>query len=221
MDDPDGLGRPATSPDQRRYPGLVTFVASARMRIRPGRPDDSDAVASVCRATADGGQPQPQDHADPDLVALVYARPYLALEPGTARLILDEDDVVGYVVGAADSSSFYRRWAHEWTPHHLPRPAVTDADLAELLQDPMSALPGGVETYPSHLHINLLPQARGSGAGRDLLESFVDGLSAAGSPGVHVRVGIDNAAALRFYERAGFAPVGVTAGTTTLGRGLG
>lgn len=190
------------------------------MRIRPGSPEDSDAVAWVCRMTAAGGDPQPRDQPDPDLVALVYARPYLELEPGTARLLLEQDDVVGYVVGAVDSPAFYRRWARAWTPRHMPRPVGSDRELGELLQDPLSAVPPDVAGFPSHLHINLLPRARGSGTGRALLDDFLAGLSAAGSPGVHVRVGVDNAGAVRFYERAGFEHVGITDDTATLARPL-
>lgn len=174
------------------------------VRIRPGRPTDADAVAAVCRATAVGGSPQPSDVVDPTLVELVYARPYLALEPSTARVMLSADHVVGYVVGARDSTKFYRRWETEWAPAHLPRRPGADPELDQLLRDPMSALPADVDPYPSHLHINLLPGARGGGHGLTLLESFCDGLHAAGSTGVHLRVDAANAGAVRFYRRAGF-----------------
>jgi ribosomal protein S18 acetylase RimI-like enzyme len=70
----------------------------------------------------------------------------------------------------------------------------------------MAALPSGMDDFPSHLHVNLLPSARGGGQGARLLADFFDGLAHAGSPGVHVRVGHDNPAALRFYERLGFTP---------------
>lgn len=174
------------------------------VRIRPGRHTDADSVAAVCRATAAGGGPQPSDVVDPTLVELVYARPYLALEPSTARVMLSAGRVVGYVVGARDSAAFYRRMQAEWAPAHLPRPQGADPDLELLLRDPIGALPADVEPYPSHLHINLLPGARGGGHGLALLQSFCDGLHAAGSTGVHLRVDVANGGAVRFYERAGF-----------------
>jgi len=176
------------------------------VEIRPGRGSDADAVARVCRLTAEQGDPQPDDVADPDLVADVYARPYLALEPTTARLLLADGVVVGYVVGALDSTAFYRRWQREWTPRHLPRRPGADPGLVELLTRPLGALPDGLHDYPSHLHVNLLPWARGGGHGARLLGDFVDGLTRAGSAGVHLRVDPANTAARRFYLRLGFQP---------------
>lgn len=173
--------------------------------VRPGLSTDADLVAAVCVATAEAGRPQPVDVADPDLVALVYARPYLALEPQTSRVLIDEGTIVGYVVGAVHSPSFYRRWRAEWTGRHLPRPAGADPGLVRLLTHPELALPPDVVRYPSHLHVNLLPAARGGGLGARLVHSFLGGLAAAGSPGVHLRVNADNTRAQRFYERLGFA----------------
>lgn len=176
--------------------------------IRAGSPDDAHALDLLCRATARSGHPQADDVVDPRLVSLVYALPYLALEPQTSRVLEKEGQVVGYVVGAVDSPEFYRRWASDWAPRHLPRRTGADADLVSLLADPMQALPAGSARFPSHLHINLAPEARGSGWGARLLGSFLEGLRVAGSPGVHLRVGAENAPAIHFYRRLGFAVLG-------------
>ena len=192
--------------------------------IRVGSADDAYALDLLCRATARGGGPQPDDVVDPSLVSLVYALPYLALEPQTSRVLEKGAQVVGYVVGALDSPTFYRRWASDWAPRHLPRPAGADAALVSLLADPAQALPAGIERFPSHLHINLAPEARGGGWGGRLLESFLEGLRAAGSPGVHLRVGAENTPAIRFYRRHGFAVLGgdhtVTLVRSITGHGL-
>jgi ribosomal protein S18 acetylase RimI-like enzyme len=171
--------------------------------IRPGTPADADAVDAACRATADGGRPQRVDVVDPALVSLVYARPYLELEPATSRLLVRDGSVSGYVVGALDSPAFYRR-AGEWAAAHLPRPPGADPDLVALLTEPERALPSEVEDFPSHLHVNLLPAARGAGLGRRLVSAFLTGLVQAGSPGVHLRVDRANRRAVGFYARLGF-----------------
>lgn len=176
--------------------------------IRVGSADDAHALDLLCRATALSGDPQPDDVVDPGLVSLVYALPYLALEPQASRVLEKDAQVVGYVVGALDSPRFYRRWASDWAPRHLPRPAGADAALVSLLADPAQALPAGIERFPSHLHVNLATEARGGGWGARLLESFLEGLRAAGSPGVHLRVGAENTPAIRFYRRLGFAVLG-------------
>jgi len=174
------------------------------IEVRVAAPSDVEDVARVCRLTADAGRPQPEDVVDPDLVADVYARPYLVLEPQTARVLLADDLVAGYVVGAVDSASFYRRWQQVWTPTRLPRPEGADPGLVTLLARPLAALPDGLRRYPSHLHVNLLPHVRGGGNGALLLAAFMDGLVQAGSPGVHLRVDRANTSARQFYERIGF-----------------
>ena len=182
------------------------------MRVRPGRPADGDAVAAVCRATARAGEPLPADHPAPWLVSAVYAEPYLALEPQTARLLLDGEAVVGYVVGAVDSEAFYRRWTREWTPSLVEKAAGVDGcdeveELLARLTRPRRMLPAGVMDHPSHLHINLLPAARGGGWGAAVLDAFLAGLAVAGSPGVHLVVDPGNRRAVAFYARSGFVPV--------------
>jgi ribosomal protein S18 acetylase RimI-like enzyme len=187
--------------------------------IRPATSDDADAIDGICRATANGGGPQPSDVVDPLLVSLVYALPYVAFEPATARVLVQDGIVTGYVVGALNSNAFYRRAAREWAPRHQPRPDGADPELVSLLADPMRALPEGVEGFPSHLHINLAATARSDGWGSRLLTSFIEGLVAAGSHGVHLRVGAENEAAVRFYRRHGFTVLGGDS-TLTMGRRL-
>jgi ribosomal protein S18 acetylase RimI-like enzyme len=193
------------------------------MRIRAGRPSDSAAVAAVCLATAAAGDPLPPDAPQADVVAAVYAESYLALEPRTARVLLDGDRAVGYVVGAVDSPAFYQRWRREWSPR-FPPPQPGDPapvrDLARLLAEPERMLPAEATDYPSHLHINLLPAARGGGWGGRLMEDFLEGLRRAGSPGAHLGVDPANTAAARFYARCGFTRARRRAGTDIWVRGL-
>jgi GNAT superfamily N-acetyltransferase len=191
------------------------------IEIRVAAPSDIEDVAGVCRLTADAGHPQPADVADPELVADVYARPYLVLEPRTARVLLADDVVVGYVVGALDSPSFYRRWQQVWTPTRLPRPEGADPALVALLARPLIALPDGLRRYPSHLHVNLLPHVRGGGNGAALLAAFMDGLAQAGSTGVHLRVDPANTTARQFYERLGFQAEGEYLDALVMVRALG
>ena len=82
----------------------------------------------------------------------------------------------------------------------------------------------GLEEYPAHLHIDLLPPFQGAGHGRALMETFYAAAAQAGAPGVYVAVTTANTRAIGFYHRLGFRPLEVAPpGETTvtyLGRAL-
>jgi ribosomal protein S18 acetylase RimI-like enzyme len=58
--------------------------------------------------------------------------------------------------------------------------------------------------WPAHLHINLLPAARGTGLGAALMERWLDQLKEADSPGCHLLTLVENTRALSFFEKMGF-----------------
>ena len=58
--------------------------------------------------------------------------------------------------------------------------------------------------YPSHLHINLLPQLQGRGVGRRLIETLLARLREQGSPGLHLATRLTNLRAAGFYRHLGF-----------------
>jgi ribosomal protein S18 acetylase RimI-like enzyme len=195
--------------------------------VRLARPADRAAVVSICLATARGGDPVVADDPAAPLIAAVYAEPYLALEPASARVLVDDAGrVVGYAVGAARTLAFVRAWRQHWAPRFPPPPATPDevGHLLTLLREPQRMLPDAatLAAFPSHLHLDLLPRARGHGHGRTLLEAALDDLAAVGSPGVHLGVDRANERALRFYSRAGFSPASAQSlpGTVVLVRPL-
>ena len=62
----------------------------------------------------------------------------------------------------------------------------------------------GLDEYPAHLHIDLLPPFQGTGHGRAMMETFYAAAARAGAAGVHVAVATANTRALGFYARLGF-----------------
>ncbi len=117
----------------------------------------------------------------------------------------------GYVVGARDTREFERRTEEAWWPflrrrYPLERWPAGDADgdVVHLLHHPRIAEPAVVAGYPSHLHVDLLPDRQGAGWGRRLLETLFAALAAAGPPGVHLGVAAANERAIGFYRRMGF-----------------
>lgn len=181
------------------------------MIVRSWRPRDAEAVHRICVATGDAGESVRPILSDPDLVAYVFADPYLLLQPEMAFVAEDEGVVVGYVVAALDSEEFYARWQLEWSPRFgasHPASRWTDArngdsQLRAFLHRPRLMLPCDLDRYPSHLHINLLAAARRRGVGRALLYTVFHELARAGSPGVQLGVRATNGAAHAFYRATG------------------
>lgn len=74
---------------------------------------------------------------------------------------------------------------------------------------PDFAVPPALAAYPSHGHIDLLPQARRKGIGRRAMAFLEERLAARGSTGIHLEVMPENDDALRFYKAIGFEVVQV------------
>lgn len=64
--------------------------------------------------------------------------------------------------------------------------------------------PDDLTDYPAHLHIALAPQAQGKGAGRALMDTYLEALRSAEVPSVHLSMSASNTGARAFYDRLGF-----------------
>ena len=62
--------------------------------------------------------------------------------------------------------------------------------------------------WPAHLHIDLLAEARGQGAGALLVRGWLDTLRAEGTPGCHLETWAENAGARAFFRTMGFTEHG-------------
>jgi ribosomal protein S18 acetylase RimI-like enzyme len=180
--------------------------------IRPYRASDRAAVGDVCLRTADNGGDASALYPDPDLMATLFAWPYVDFEPELAYVLDDGERAVGYIVGTADTPAFARRFRAEWLPAvsgRFPEPPaelVTRTDwMLNLLHTPERMVVPEAADYPAHLHIDLLPSFQGSGFGRALMTAFLTGLGSAGVKRVHLCVSQENTGARVFYDRLGFA----------------
>jgi ribosomal protein S18 acetylase RimI-like enzyme len=100
-----------------------------------------------------------------------------------------------------------------------PERRSPDQRLASQIHHP-PPVPDVAARYPSHLHIDLLPEAQGRGYGRALLDRLLAGLADAGSPGVHLGVDPANTGALGFYRRWGFTELAHSPGVIYFGTAL-
>ncbi|GLY29216.1 GNAT family N-acetyltransferase [Kineosporia sp. NBRC 101731] len=185
------------------------------LTIRPYRAGDLAACYDICVRTGAAGNDARGKFGSDELLGDLFAAPYLTLEPQFAFVLTDDDLPVGYVLGTADTPAYVRRYRQIWVPrlleHYPGEPAASDRELLELGLHPENMLVPGLEAYPAHLHIDLLPQVQGGGHGRALIERFLQAVHAAGAPAVYLGMDPANTRALGFYERLGFRTLEVGA----------
>jgi len=181
--------------------------------LRQATAADHAALCMVCLKTGAAGQDATGREDDPDLMGLVYAVPYQVLEPGFAFVIEGACGVAGYLFGAPDTSAFNAAMAADWYPRLRLRVGDPGADAAgwrgsdwvrRMIHHPRLEIPVPLDAFPSHGHIDLLPEARGRGIGRRCMAFLEARLAAAGSTGIFLDVNPANLNALRFYESLGY-----------------
>lgn len=185
--------------------------------VRPYRPGDRDALDDICVRTAHAGRDSRPVYADPGIFPVIFAAPYVHLEPELAFVLDDgRGQAVGYVLGTADTPRFVEDFRTKWLPRvadrhpeHSAPPGTPDADIVPLLHHPERMLVPEVAAYPAHLHIDLLPEWQGRGHGRELMHTFLDALHRAGVPAVHLSMVTANTPARAFYDRLGFHEIDV------------
>lgn len=182
--------------------------------LRPARPGDEPGAYHVCLKTGDfGADGEPFYREDPDALGRIFVGPYLAFEPEFSLILEDAQGICGYALGALDSTAFYDRYEREWRPAlcaRFPAPTGDPAGWTRVqmvhswYHHPDYFMPEPKASYPSHLHIDLLPRAQGRGLGRRMLEQVMESLRRRGSPGAHLGVSLANQPAMGFYQHLGF-----------------
>jgi ribosomal protein S18 acetylase RimI-like enzyme len=189
--------------------------------VRPYAPEDRAAVRRVCFETGYMGEPADWFWADAESFADMFSGYYTDREPESAFVVEVDGVVSGYLLGAIDASA-------AWNPatvagRHILRRGIafrrgTGRFIARAIKDGATDLalkridPKELDfhdpRWPSHLHIDLLPVARGQGAGRRVVMEWFDRLRAAGITGCHLQTMAENANAIAFFGAVGFRPHG-------------
>lgn len=181
--------------------------------LRQATADDHEAFCAVCLKTGDAGKDATEREDDPDLMGLIYAVPYQVLEPDFAFAIEGPAGVAGYLFGVPDTAAFNARLAAKWYPALRARIGDPGADQGRcrgsdwarrMIHHPDLAIPQALHPYPSHGHIDLMPEARGRGIGRRCMAFLQSRLAAAGSTGMYLDVHPMNTPAQAFYRTLGF-----------------
>lgn len=150
----------------------------------------------------------------------VYLDPYVEHCPDSLFLAERDGRLVGYLAGCPDPAALPGEDALIGralsSPRVLARPA-TIRFVGRSLGDVLSArarrrplASGSLEDprWPAHLHMNLAPEARGTGAAAALMDAWLEQLAHLRVPGCYLQTLAENPRAVRFFDKAGFAAHG-------------
>jgi ribosomal protein S18 acetylase RimI-like enzyme len=190
--------------------------ASTAFRVRPYRREDRAGVRRVTFETGYMGDPIDWLWRDPESFADLLTTYYTDREPESLLVVDRGGEVVGYLLGCLESA---RTWGVSARAARrlvrrggLLRPGIAGflwRSIFDALGDhgvPDEYLDDA--RWPAHLHINLLPEARGRGAGAALMNTWLERLRERDCPGVHLGTFFENHNAIAFFESRGFRRYG-------------
>ncbi|MFT4201582.1 GNAT family N-acetyltransferase [Gordonia sp. (in: high G+C Gram-positive bacteria)] len=183
--------------------------------IRPYNASDRAELLTLARRAGESAPSESLWGHEPSELD-VYLTPYLDDEPESAFVAEADGKLVGYLVGSLGTGKVkseddrmtaaiaqYRLFLIPSVVRFLLRAAVDSmrnrGRSAGELDDPR---------WPAHLHINVAPEARGTGAAGELVAAFVDHARESGCPGIYLQTLVENERATRFFTRHGFEPHG-------------
>jgi ribosomal protein S18 acetylase RimI-like enzyme len=187
--------------------------------VRPYVPADRERVRRICFLTGYMGEPVSWLWRDEESFADMFSGYYTDVEPESA-LVAEVDGVVGgYLLGCLDSR---RAWdplkvavRHVIRRQIAFRPgtagvvwrAFAEGAWWQLTGQPLPK-PFLDERFLAHLHIDLLPFARGRGVGAKLMRSWFAILESRGVRGCHLETLAENDRAIAFFHAMGFERYG-------------
>jgi len=185
------------------------------MDIRLASLDDERTLYDICVITGDSGKDATGIFDQPDLLGDIWVGPYLHLSADHCYVVQSEDGVpLGYCIATLDTTSFETVTDALWWPIKQATYIKPDIELKEswsrderlthLIHNPLRSPVEFLEEYPSHAHINLVPELQGKGWGKKLMQVMEDSLRSEGSLGVHLILSSKNLNALAFYQAVGY-----------------
>jgi len=180
--------------------------------IRPATLDDLADLYRVAIKTGDSGSDATGMFRNDDMIGEVYVGPYLTLASETCFALESNGKAVGYGLCVLDTETFQSRARDLWWPklqekYHALSPFIESEWLIHEIFHPTPSPQEILNEYPSHGHIDLLPEFQGQGWGRKVMQSMEKALSSLDSPGFHLRVSQHNIRGLKFYAALGYQEI--------------
>lgn len=180
--------------------------------IRPATLSDLVDLYRVAIKTGDSGSDATGMFRNDDMIGEVYVGPYVTLAAETCFALESNRSAVGYGLSVLDTETFQNQARESWWPRlqEKYRELSSYSDEEWLIHEIFHPTPSPKEIlddYPSHGHIDLLPEFQGKGWGRQVMESMERALATLGSPGFHLRVSQHNLRGLKFYAALGYQEI--------------
>lgn len=187
-------------------------MVTSEISVRPYRSADRDAVRAIAYQAGYMGDPPDWYWRDRTSFAEIWTSYYTDREPESAFVAERAGRVVGYLLGCVESTrapSPAEALGRQVVRHILLLRPGTAGFLWRSMWDTARQrhAPNGVlldPRWPSHLHTNLLREARGSGVGSRLMQAWPSRLRELASPGCHLATLAENTRAVAFFARHGF-----------------
>ncbi len=155
-------------------------------QVRKYHPQDRVAVRELCCATGFLGQPIDPIFEDRELFADFLTQYYLRHESESAFVLERDGRLVGYMLGCLHPLriQFHNALQNIWYFFILlwryPRySAASRKFIRWVMWNGWREVPAAPRRTP-HIHLNFLPEARGSAAAKELFDAFMEYLSASG-----------------------------------------
>lgn len=184
--------------------------------IRPYQECDRQQVREICYLTGYMGESAAWYWRDFQSFAEIWTGYYTDEEPESSFVAVRSGRVVGYLLGCVDtarSPSPTSVATRQMVQRFLLLRSGTAGFFWRAIRDTLrdGKVPSGElndARWPSHLHIDLLSEARGAGVGTALMHAWLDRLAAVASPGCHLATMAENENAISFFEGVGFRRLG-------------
>lgn len=128
---------------------------------------------------------------------------YIEHEPENCFVLDDDGKAVGYIICTENYDNYKKIFDEEYLP--LTKPLGEErykwALESTILQNKHK------DTYPAHLHIDILPEYHRQGWGGKLLEALFSHLRSKNVIGVMLTAGVENVNAGNFYKKYGFEQI--------------
>lgn len=180
--------------------------------VRAYRSGDRQRVREICHRTGYMGEPADWYWRDLESFADIWTGWYTDSEPESCFVVEWQGRVAGYLTGCVDTAlaprptaAITRQILRRWL---LLRPGTAGflwRGIADTLREGKGAGDALLDPrFPAHLHIDLLPEVRGRGAGAALMRAWLGRLRERGSQGCHLITLAENGRGIAFFEAMGF-----------------